>query len=198
MGSGGDFTIYEDGGSTEEEDINESNKAKVKIVDSVETGSSGFFVFFPNNNCAGPIDFMIGGGGPINPQSLCGNGNKDNNNNIAQRKACIGQDGLSLISFNCKVLVYSSREGGDTIVVCFKSVVGTSLEKEANWILKILVKIQGADLRRFDKQKKRAAFWTGEYPPVMNCLFFAVHKALKYEWVSNPYHLMLYKNGVAE
>ncbi len=56
-------------------------------------------------------------------------------------------------------------------MACFKSVVGTSLEKEANWILKILVKIQGADLRRFDKHKKRATLWMGEYPPVMDCTF---------------------------
>ncbi len=46
-----------------------------------------------------------------------------------------------------------------------RSIVGTSLEKEANWILKILVKIQGADLKRFDKHKKRATLWTGEYCP---------------------------------
>jgi hypothetical protein len=32
MGSGGDFTIYEDGGSTAEKDNNESNKAKVEIA----------------------------------------------------------------------------------------------------------------------------------------------------------------------
>jgi hypothetical protein len=171
MGSGGDFTIYEDWGSTEEEDNKESNKAKVEIADSVETGSSGFFVFSPNKNCAGTIDSVIGGGGQINPQSSCGNGNKDNDNNNAQRNGCIGQDGLSLISYKCKCLVYPSREDGDTIVACFKSVVGTSLEKETNWILKILVKIQGADLRKFNKHKKRVNLWTGEYPPVMNCTF---------------------------
>jgi hypothetical protein len=83
-------------------------------------------------------------------------------------------------------------------VVCFKSVEGTSLEKEANWTLKILVKIQGADLRRFNKHKKRQTLWMGEYPLVINCTFFAVHKALKYGWVSIPYHHMLYTNGVAE
>jgi hypothetical protein len=81
MGSGVDFTIYEDGGSTEEEDNNESNKAKVEIADSVEPGTSGFFVFSTNSDCTGAIDSMIGGGGPINPQSSCGYGNKDNNNN---------------------------------------------------------------------------------------------------------------------
>jgi hypothetical protein len=168
MGSGGDFTIYKDGGSTEEEDNNKSNEAKVEIADSVETGSSGFLVFSPNKDWAGAIDSMIGGGGPINPQSFCGNGNKYNNKNKEQGKACIGQDGLSLISYNCKCLVYSSQEGGNTIVACFKSAVGISLEKKADWILKKLVKIQGADLRRFYKHKKRATLWTGEYPPVMN------------------------------
>jgi hypothetical protein len=61
-----------------------------------------------------------------------------------------------------------------------------------------IVEVQGADLRRFDKHKKRATLGTGEYPPVMNCTLFAVHKALKYEWVIIPYHLMLYTKGVAE
>ncbi len=56
-------------------------------------------------------------------------------------------------------------------MVCFKSFVGISIEKETNWILKILEKIQGADLRRFNKHKKRATLWMGEYPPVMNCPF---------------------------
>jgi hypothetical protein len=60
MGIGGDFTIYKDGGSTGEEDNNESNKVKVEITDSVETGSSGFFVFSPNNNCTGAIGSVIG------------------------------------------------------------------------------------------------------------------------------------------
>jgi hypothetical protein len=59
------------------------------------------------------------------------------------------------------------------------------------WTLKIFVEAQGADLRRFDKHKKRATLGTGEYPPVMNCTLFAVHKALKYEWVIIPCHLML-------
>jgi hypothetical protein len=53
------------------------------------------------------------------------------------------------------------------------------------------VEAQGADLWRFDKHKKRATLGTGEYPPEMNCTFFDVHKALKYGWVSIPFHLML-------
>jgi hypothetical protein len=65
--------------------------------------------------------------------------------------------------------------------------------EEDNWIIKIFVKIQVADLWRFDKHKKRATSGMGEYPPVMNCncTLFAVHKALQHEWVIIPYHLNL-------
>jgi hypothetical protein len=87
------------------------------------------------------------------------------------------------------------------IVVCPMSFVHT-WEGEAQLILKIIVEVQGADLRRFDKHKKRATvwtlklkifveaqgadlrrfdkhnnratLWTGEYPPVMNCTPFEV------------------------
>jgi len=57
------------------------------------------------------------------------------------------------------------------------------------------VKIQGTDLWRFNKHNKKATLGMGEYPPVINCTLFAVHKA---EWVIIPYHLMLYTKGVAE
>ncbi len=106
MGSGEVFTIYEDEGGTEEEDNKESNKAKVKIAASVKTGSSGFFVFSPDNDHEGAIDSMIGGGGPIDPQSSFSGGSmEDNNDYMHCNKACIiGQNGLSLISYNCKRL----------------------------------------------------------------------------------------------
>ena len=179
MGSGEDRTIYNDEVSTEEkDDITESNKAKDTIADSVITGSSNFFMFSPDNNHEGSIESAIGGGD-------------------AQYEACIGCDGLSLIPHYC--FVYSSRECWDTtLVVHFKSVVSSWEREEDICILKIFVKIQGANLWRFDKHKKRASSGTGEYPPVMNCTLFLVHKALKYGWVSIPYHLMLYTNGVTE
>ncbi len=48
VGSGDNYTIYKDEGSTdEEEDNTESNKAKDKFADSVLTGSSDFFVSSP-------------------------------------------------------------------------------------------------------------------------------------------------------
>jgi len=52
------------------------------------------------------------------------------------------------------------------------------------WTLKIFVEAQGADLRRFDKHKRRATLGTGEYSPVMNCTLFAVHKAMLFQCVS--------------
>ncbi len=82
-------------------------------------------------------------------------------------------------------------------MVWFKSVVG-SWERDANWILKIYVMIQGADLRRLDKYKQRATLGMGEYSPVMNCTLFCGAQGIQYGWVSTPYHLMLYKNGIAK
>jgi hypothetical protein len=62
----------------------------------VSTGSGGFFVSSPNNDCKGGIDSMIGGGGPFDPQALCGIGNNVGNKDYAQCEACIGLDSLSL------------------------------------------------------------------------------------------------------
>jgi hypothetical protein len=111
----------------EEEANKEINKAKVELADSARTGSSDFFASSPEDDHEGGI---LGGGGPIGPQSLCGVGNMDNGNDYVQCKACIGCDGLSLIPHNCMCFVYSSRECGDTIlVVHFKSAV-SSWERE--------------------------------------------------------------------
>ncbi len=72
---------YGDEGSTEEDNNKESDNAEAKNLDSVRTGSSGFFVSSHDNDCKGGIDSMIGGGGSIDPQSLCGIGNRDGNGN---------------------------------------------------------------------------------------------------------------------
>jgi hypothetical protein len=179
--SSDDCTISKDEGSTEEkEDNNENNEGKVKIADCVITGSSDFIVSSPDDDHQGSIESAIGG---------CD----------AQCESCIGSDGLlSLIPHNC--FVYSPRECPYTklVVLHFKSVVGSWEREEDNWIIKIIVKIQGADLWRFDKHIKRATLGMGEYPPVMTCTLFVEHKALKYEWVIIPYHLMLYTKGVTE
>jgi hypothetical protein len=53
-------------------------------MDCVRTRSGGFFVSSLNNNWEGGIDSIIGGGGPIDPQALCGVGNNDSNKDYAQ------------------------------------------------------------------------------------------------------------------
>jgi hypothetical protein len=79
----------------------------------------------PNNNCEGSIDSMIGCSGPIGPQAFCGVGNNDGDKDFVQREACIGCDSLSMFPHVCKGFVYSTQEIEDTIVVWFKSVVGS-------------------------------------------------------------------------
>jgi hypothetical protein len=110
-------------------------------MDCVGTGSGGFFVSSSaNNDCKGGIDSMIGGSGPIDPQASCGIGNIDGNNDYAQHATCIGRYSLSLFPQVFKGFGYSTRVIEDTIVVWFKSVVG-SWERDANWILKMYVMI---------------------------------------------------------
>jgi hypothetical protein len=57
---------------------------------------------------------------------------------------------------------------------------------EAHLILKIFVEAQGADLRRFDKHKKRATLWMGEYPPMRNCTFFCSTQGIEVWTGKNP------------
>jgi hypothetical protein len=83
------FTINEVSKDSMEEDYKdegnkESNNSEDKNADSVRTGSSGFFVSSPDNDCKCGIDSMIVGVGPNDPQSLCGVGNKDGNNDYEQ------------------------------------------------------------------------------------------------------------------
>jgi hypothetical protein len=101
FGNREDFTIYKARGGTEEEDNKKSNKIEVKIADS---GSSGVFMFSPKSDHKGTIDYVISGGEPIYPQSLCVDGHKGDDNDYTQSKACIGRDGLSLISYDCNFL----------------------------------------------------------------------------------------------
>jgi hypothetical protein len=147
-------------------------------MDCVRTGSGGFVVSSPDNDCKGGIDSMIGGGGPIDLQASCGIGNNDGNKDYVQREACIGRDSLSLFPHNCKDFVHSTREIEDTIVDLFKNVVG-SWEGDANWIVKIYMMIQGADLGRFNKHKQRGTLGIGEYPPVMNCILFCCAQCIQ-------------------
>ena len=161
----------------------------------------------------------------------------DNETANGNKEMSIGGSGVSLHSpgYNCKGCIVlnihsfdeSTGAGGmfgsrpvypisvthacmlTNIVICPVSFVHT-WEGEAQLILKIIVEVQGADLRRFDKHKKRATLWTlkifveaqgadlrrfdkhkrratlgtGEYSPVMNCTLFAVHKAMLFRCIN--------------
>jgi hypothetical protein len=87
---------YKDEGSTEEDINKESNKLEGKFLDCVRTGSGGFFVSSPNNDCEGGIDSMIGGSGLIDPQASCGIGNND-----GKRTTCKVRHVLDMIAYPC-------------------------------------------------------------------------------------------------
>ena len=137
--------------------------------------SSGFCVPCPDNKYKGSFIAVIGGGGLINSGSLSYIGNEDNtsNDNVL---------GFTTVDHNNKK--WHKEEAEDMHARPYSCI---SIRKgKAYSIVMIIVEVQGDDLRRFDKHKKRATLWTGEYLPVMNCTFFAVQKALKYGWVSIP------------
>ncbi len=119
----------------------------------------------------------------INSGSLSNIGNEDNTSN---------DDALGFTTVDDNNKKWHKEEAEDMHAIPYSCI--SIWKGEAHLIVIIIVEVQGNDLRRFDKHKKRATLWTAEYPPVMNCNFFAVHKALKYGWVSIPYHLMLYTN----
>ena len=197
-----------DNDSMKGDDDNERNKTDNEPANGnkdMSIGGSGFSFHSPGYNCEGGIVLNI------------------HNNKIREgveestgAGGMFGSRPVYPISVNHAFMLTN-------IVVCPVSVVHT-WEGEAQLILKIIVEVQGADLRRFDKHKKRATLWilktfveaqgadlrrfdkhkrratlgTSEYSPVMNCTLFTVHKALKYGWVIIPYHLMLYTKGVVE
>jgi hypothetical protein len=80
---------YKDEGSTEVNINKESNKSEGEKLDCVRTGSGGFFVSSPDNDCKGGMDSMIGGGGPIDPQASF------------TRTTCNARHALDLIAYPC-------------------------------------------------------------------------------------------------
>ncbi len=142
------------------------------IVDSNEEAcieSSGFCVPRPDKKYKGSFIAVIGGGGLINSGLLSDIGNEDDtsNDNVL---------GFTTVDHNNKK--WHKEEAEDMHARPYSCI---SIRKgEAYLIVMIIVEVQGDDLRRFDKHKKRATLWTGEYLPVMNCTFFVVQKALKY------------------
>jgi hypothetical protein len=84
--------------------------------------------------------------------------NKTNNETAnGDKDMSIGGSGFSLHSpgYNC--------EGGIVLNIHNNNICeGVHKKRATLWTLKIFVEAQGADLRRFDKHKKRATLGTGE------------------------------------
>jgi hypothetical protein len=133
--------------------------------------SSGFCVPCPNIKHKGSFITVKGRGGFIYTGSLS---NIDNKDNTSYDEAL----GITAADENNKK--WHKVEAEDTRARPYWCI--SIWRGEAHLIHKIFVKAQGADLRRFDKHKKRGTLtlWMGEYLTVMNCNFFAVHKALMY------------------
>jgi hypothetical protein len=125
-------------------DDNERNKTDNETENGdkeMSIGGSGFFLHSPGYNYKGGIVLNI------------------HNNSIHEgvdespgAGGMFGSRPVYPISVNHACMLTS-------IVVCPVSFAHT-WEGEAQLILKIIVEVQGADLRRFDKHKKRATLWT--------------------------------------
>jgi hypothetical protein len=133
-----------DNDSMEGRDDDERNKTDNETENGdkeMSIGGSGFSLHSPGYNCEGGIVLNI------------------HNNNIHEgvdestgAGGMFGSRPVYPISVNRACMLTS-------IVVCPVSFAHT-WEGEAQLILKIFVEVQGADLRRFDKNKKRTTLWT--------------------------------------
>ncbi len=171
-----------DNNSMKGDDDNERNKTDYETANGdkeMSIGGSGFSLHSLGYNCEGGIVLNI------------------HNNNIREgvdkstgAGGMFGSRPVYPISVNDACMLTN-------ILVCPVSFVHT-WEGEAQLILKKFVEVQRADLRRFDKHKKKATLWTlkifveaqgadlwrldkhkkkatlgmGEYPPAMNCTPF--------------------------
>ena len=110
---------------------------------------SGFFVPSPDNNCNDGIDSAIGGCLLIDSQSCSDAVNEDCTNNITSGICRLNKN-------NNKILSEEEAEDGcvGSLRENRRTDFGTNKDdNEDN--TKILLRIQGADLRRFDNYKKR-------------------------------------------
>jgi hypothetical protein len=152
-----------DNDSMKRDDDNERNKTDNETANGnkeMSIGCSGFSLHSPGYNCKGSIVLNV------------------HNNNICEgvdkstgAGGIFGSQPVYPISVNHACMLTN-------MVVCPVSFVHT-WEREAQLILKIIVEVQGADLRRFDKHKKRATLGMGEYPPAMNYTLFCCTQGIE-------------------
>jgi len=127
-----------DNDSMEGDDDNERNKTNNETANrnkEVRIGGSGFSLHSPDYNCEGDIVLNI------------------HNNNIHEGVDESTGAGVMFASRPVYPISVTHACMLTNIVICPVSFVHT-WEGEAQLILKIIVEVQGADLRRFDKHKK--------------------------------------------
>jgi hypothetical protein len=144
--------VYND--STEEDNNNERHKTNNEITNSNEEasiGGSGFSVPSPDDNCEAGVDSAIGGGFLIDSRPSSDAFNEDDNSNDST-------SGIRGLNNKDKILI--EEEAEDACVVSPRENSGCidigndedNNDKDDN---ELLLKVQGADLKRFDKNKKR-------------------------------------------
>ncbi len=100
---------------------------------------------FGKNKYKDSFIVVIGGGGVIYSGLLSNIGNKDDTSN---------NNALCITTVHDKYKKWNNKEAEDTRARPYSCI--SIWKGEAHLILKILFKVQGADLGRFDKHKKRA------------------------------------------
>ena len=145
----------------EEEDDNKRNQTDNETMSNnveVSIGGGGFSVPFPKDNCNGGIDYAIRGGLLIDSQSSSDAVNEDGNENSTP--------GIHELHKNNDKRILIAVEGED---VCVGSPrenrrinIGDNEDNNKDDTM-ILLRIQGAHLRRFDKYKKRLHLTTSLY-----------------------------------
>ena len=166
--------------STEEDNDSKRNEANNETANSNEEasiGGSGFPAPSPNDNSEGGIDSVIGRGLLIDSQS-------SNNNDSTS--------GIGGLNNDHKILIEEEEE--DTCMGSPREnrhIVTGNNEFGNEDDNAILLRIQGADLRRFDKYKKRLHLTAS--PLWYNCKKRMLkQKCIEVGWVSIPSHLLLY------
>jgi hypothetical protein len=138
----------------------------------------------PNNNCKGSIDSVISGSLLIYSQVSSDAGNEDSNNNSTPGIRRPTNDNKTLIEeksvYGCLGLSSKNR------LIFISNDMDNNEDNSA-----IFVRIQWANLRRFDKYKKRLCLTTA--PLWNNCKIHTLkQECIDIGWVSIPYHLLLY------
>jgi hypothetical protein len=179
-----------DDDSTEEDNNNERHKTNNEITNSnkeASIGGSGFSVPSPGNDCKAGVESVIGGGFLIDSRPSSDAFNEDDNNNDST-------SGIRRLNNEDKILI--EEEAEDACVVSPKENsrridIGNDKDNNDKDNNKLLLKVQGADLKRFKKNKKRLHLTTA--PLWYNCKKRTLKQAcIEVGWVSIPSHLLLY------